>query len=229
MKKINHLAIGALISTFVIGAVSVSAFDLVLPGVTSNNTVKIEVDGELQKLPEDMYVLNYRDLNYTSARFIAESLGATVEFDEESNTIHLERAPYESEIIKTEPKSFYMKTPVLYKDEELSVELSKASVGKTVEITFDFKELPSNQRNTILFEDAYIEYAGITSEVDLSKEAGMDTVTSLSSGSTFKVHFKPLEIDGEKPEYIKVVLPIRSYEYSRDKNTDTWLVFRVLL
>ncbi|TCP59134.1 copper amine oxidase-like protein [Tumebacillus sp. BK434] len=84
ITKYKQLFAGILIGS-VIAGVSVASADQSITAYLS--PIKFTFDGEAKKLPEGYAVLTYKDRTYVPARFVAEELGANVEWINATQTV----------------------------------------------------------------------------------------------------------------------------------------------
>ena len=89
---------------------------------------KIEIDGSELKLMDGTRILNYGDRTYLSVRNIAESLGATVKWNEENKTISINKPKAEEKIVeKTVEKIVEVPSNKKTNYQKLPIKLNKKS------------------------------------------------------------------------------------------------------
>lgn len=82
--KLKYLLIGAVLGGGIANMGSTLANS---PTTVIADWVKFKFDGVQTPLPEDYTVLIHKDRTYVPARFVAEKLGADVEWDEKNHTV----------------------------------------------------------------------------------------------------------------------------------------------
>lgn len=118
-KKYRLLLVGMIIGCLC--TLSTQVFAISANAVTAwvSNLITIEFDGEIKPVPEGDNILTYRDHIYVPVRFVAENLGADVDWDYEMKRIKI-TSPKKKIIIeekkkeeeKKEPEIKYEKMPV---------------------------------------------------------------------------------------------------------------------
>lgn len=86
LKNYKQLIIGIVIGSFVSTAGAVLAASSSVTALLANH-IKFTFDGVQKKLPQGYAVLNYEDRTYIPTRFVAEQMGAKVEWDAETETV----------------------------------------------------------------------------------------------------------------------------------------------
>lgn len=113
MKKLGLFTTGLLSGIILSTTIAVNA-DL-LDGTTVSavipNKIALKIDGTYQSIPSEYNVLYYQGHNYLPYRYIAESLGGTVEWDGVTNTIEV-KAPEPQVVEKVVEKIVYVDVPV---------------------------------------------------------------------------------------------------------------------
>ena len=86
-EKVRYLVLGMAIGGSLMTSTLAFAYSPVAAWVENN--IKIYFNGELKELPDKYEILSYNGRTYTPARFIAEELGATVDWDEDNKSIYI--------------------------------------------------------------------------------------------------------------------------------------------
>lgn len=89
MKNYKHFFAGAIVGGVLLSGGNVLANNASLPSIT--NWVKYKFNDEEKTLPMGYTTLNYDGHTYVPARFIAEELGAEVEWDDKTKTVSIEK------------------------------------------------------------------------------------------------------------------------------------------
>lgn len=146
MKRFRIFAAGLLAGIVLAGSIPI--FATVISTVqTSIVDYKIVLDGKKLDIPSDTAILNYNDRTYTPSRFVAESLGATVNWLPDTQTV---------EIISPTPK-VVEKEVIKEVEKEVIKEVEKI-VEKPSER--DFLKLPVRY----VSDDCYIEVNGVNAK-----------------------------------------------------------------
>ena len=89
MKNYKQFIAGVVVGGVLLSGGNVLANNASLPSIT--NWVKYKIDGEYKSLPSGYTTLNYEGHTYVPTRFIAEQLGADVEWDDQTKTVTIEK------------------------------------------------------------------------------------------------------------------------------------------
>ncbi len=150
---------------FVVGLLTASMVTAMAAGrlvtVAVSDNVKVVFDGFEEKLPAGMEVLNYGDYNYFPLRYIAENLGAKVEYNYELGQIEVkspEPKVVEVEVEKivevTSKKPYYTLPQKLEKD-GLEIQLQRIDpYQRQIAFTLDVKD---DVIAILKYKDCYIE------------------------------------------------------------------------
>lgn len=87
MKKVSYLLTGVLIGSMVSYGASAFANNYQTVSAYLADSISFKFDNVEKELPSGYDVLLYNDRTYVPARFVAEELGATVDWDEDSKTV----------------------------------------------------------------------------------------------------------------------------------------------
>ncbi|MDD4390244.1 MAG: copper amine oxidase N-terminal domain-containing protein [Eubacteriales bacterium] len=123
MKRNRSLVIGIIIGMLAMsgGPMLASAAIAKIEAYT-NSDMTFTFDGEKKELPSEYEVLVYKDRSYVPVRFIAENLGATVDWNDETKIIALTSAKQE---IPQKPedvdKTIYKALPLFKENSDLKV------------------------------------------------------------------------------------------------------------
>ena len=104
--RIKSVVFGIIIGILTTASVTVFGISLATPRVEAwlqDQQVNIMVDGRTIDRPEGMHILNFNGRIHVPARLIAESLGATVHWDEPSQTVI---------IVSADPEVVEVRVPV---------------------------------------------------------------------------------------------------------------------
>lgn len=122
-KKYKYILIVLIVGMLFSITFNVFAETSSIISVFLKNNIKFEFNGEHKELPDEYVVLNYNGRTYVPARFIAEELGAEVQWDAVTNTINIVQEKQEdiSEEINEDIKQ----------DESSKVEYKEIPVSKS--------------------------------------------------------------------------------------------------
>lgn len=145
MRKYKQFISGVIVGGLLLSAGNVLANNASLPSIT--NWVKYKFNGEEKQLPSGYTTLNYDGHTYVPARFIAEELGAKVEWDDETKTVLVNK----QEVTQECPKCPQQEEKVEKNYEPLPV--SKTIDGVRVEVysveqTHEYTKFYLNVKNT---------------------------------------------------------------------------------
>ena len=179
-----------------------------------NTGARISFDGTVKAIPADMTVLFYQDRVYTPARFIAESLGADVGWDEKTETVLIKtpeptptpapsQAPSPSPTPSPAPVNYaYQTLPLRLIKNELTINIYGQEVSKNylrLYLDFVYRGALVNLDYTSV-KDSYITLNGekipMLAELGGLLEDGATYDTQLvfegnfSSGDVFTLTFK---------------------------------------
>ena len=152
-EKVRYLVLGMAIGGSLMTSTLAFAYSPVAAWVENN--IKIYFNGELKELPDKYEVLSYNGRTYTPARFIAEELGATVDWDEDNKSIYINYVDKETD------KEIPEVDEEIEKEEE-KVEDEKEEVKKPQKY---YQKLPVN----LTTEEARIAITGVTFENNETK------------------------------------------------------------
>lgn len=235
MKKIKTFMAGIIVGVIIASSVTVFAESVIIQAY--RNQTKITLDGKGLVLPSDTSVLNYNDRTYTPARFIAESLGATVDWDAENDTVKItspEPVVIEKEVIKEVPVEKkeetpatrdYMKLPVRYATKDYYVDVYGASLFTS---SAEFRLTIKNESDRdiaiyLLYQDAYVLSGDKKVYAD---RINSDWYNSISMDSTVDgtLSFPAVPKENEK---ITLVLPIEIKDYSKNTTEKKEITFYI--
>lgn len=144
MKKNKHLLIGLIVGMLVASGGQIfaaSAIEKVEAYI--NHDMTFTFDGEKKALSDDYQVLVYKDKSYVPVRFVAENLGATVEWNDTTKVIALTSAKQETSSKPDDTdKTVYKELPIFKQNESLKVSADmygKDSKGDRVWFTVENK------------------------------------------------------------------------------------------
>ncbi|WCN38107.1 copper amine oxidase N-terminal domain-containing protein [Aneurinibacillus uraniidurans] len=112
-----------LVSGIIIGAVTatcVSVFGASVDLPIINEVIKFEFNEKQKELPEGYSVLQYQGHTYVPARFIAEELGAKVDWDENKKTVKITKSTIQPPV---DSGVQYEKIPVTYTKDGIRIEI----------------------------------------------------------------------------------------------------------
>ncbi|EKN62808.1 copper amine oxidase N-terminal domain-containing protein [Schinkia azotoformans] len=89
MKNYKQFIAGVIVGGVLLSGGNVLANNASLPSIT--NWVKYKINGEAKALPSGYTTLNYEGHTYVPTRFIAEQLGADVEWDDQTKTVTIDK------------------------------------------------------------------------------------------------------------------------------------------
>lgn len=87
--KYKQLVIGVLLGSMITGAGAAAASQSTTVSAFLKDGVLFKFNGKEKKLEDGYSVLNYKNATYVPARFVAEELGATVTWDNKTQTISI--------------------------------------------------------------------------------------------------------------------------------------------
>lgn len=205
MRNYKQFISGVIVGGLLLSGGNVLANGSSLPSIT--NWVKYKFNGEEKQLPSGYTTLNYEGHTYVPARFVAEELGAEVDWDVNSNTViiknKLENSPVQSE--NNEQGNNSEGTESENKPEETEKKP-----------TVNYKELPTNQTlNGVSVELYDVDqsndaYTTIYFRVKNTNEAPMQLVQSSAY----------LEIDGKQYKHSEVSPMYKDQSWFIDLNED---------
>ena len=198
MKK-RALVLAAVVSLAAAGVVYAQDV-LARVEVIVANHFTLNIDGTDRTLPEGQYIFNYDGRVYLPFRFVAELMGAEIDFDGENNRVYM---------TSPEPVVVEVEVPVAIPKPE---EEAAPEVEVTVERTFF--ELPVKQRirevtftvfgldrgsdhtavyfdidSTLFFGEIFVEFADAFIETDQGRfEANLHQLGWVSSRGGFNMH-----------------------------------------
>ena len=164
MKKNKHLLIGLVVGMLVASGGQIFAANAIEKiEAYINHDMTFTFDGEKKALPDDYEVLVYKDRSYVPVRFVAENLGATIDWNDTAKVIAITSAKQETPSKPETPdnvdKAVYKALPIFKQNENLKVsanmygEDSKGDrVWFTVENKTD-KPIQLNQMSTKIVAD----------------------------------------------------------------------------
>ena len=179
--RMKSVVFGIIIGILTTASISVLGISLATPRVEvwlQDQQVSIMVDGRTLERPHDAHILNFNGRVHVPARFIAESLGATVTWDEPSQTVIIVSAqnqvvqqpaattpPAEEPVEETPepqaPRRHYSPLPVrrVIRDISINVTHMEFYLSQT-EVIFD---LDSRSQWPIMFlrYHTFIEFQGV--------------------------------------------------------------------
>ena len=160
MKKRIYTIAALLAGVMIIGSVSALARTAELEGKAYwNNKAKILFDDNTRILTDDYLIINYKDYNYTSARFIAEGLGAKVDYDEKERTIKITSPTYGPVYEEINVEDAYLEAPMKYEDERLGLTVHGITLEYPAAIYFSVDSVDYSKGSvTLEYDKAYLEY-----------------------------------------------------------------------
>lgn len=90
--KYKQLVIGLVLGSMITGAGAAAASQSTAISAFLKDGITFKFNGEEKKLEDGYSVLNYKNSTYVPARFVAEELGATVKWDNKTQTISIDSA-----------------------------------------------------------------------------------------------------------------------------------------
>ena len=179
MKRNKHLLIGLVVGVLIASGGQIfaaSAIEKIEAYI--NHDMTFTFDGEKKALPDDYEVLVYKDKSYVPVRFVAENLGATVDWNDDTKVIAITSAKPETPINPENPNNVdtvYKELPIFKQNENLKVsadmygEDSKGDrVWFTVENKTD-KPIQLNQSSTKIIADGKAYSMDSKQAVDFDK------------------------------------------------------------
>ena len=180
--RMKSVVFGIIIGILTTASITVLGISLATPRVEvwlQDQQVSIMVDGRTLERPAGTHILNFNDRIHVPARFIAESLGATVTWDERSQTVIIVSAdnqvvqqpaaptppaqepPAEETPEPAPPRRHYSPLPVrrVIRDIAINVTHMEFYLSQT-EVVFD---LDTRSQWPIMFlrEYTFIEFGGV--------------------------------------------------------------------
>lgn len=104
-NKVKHITAGIIIGAICTTSIGALASSSTLVNAWLTENVAFKFNDEYKTVPEEYKVFIYEDRTYVPVRFVAENLGATVDWDESSRTVKLstpELKPSEEKEIEEE-------------------------------------------------------------------------------------------------------------------------------
>ena len=234
MKSVR---IKSVVFGFIIGAItasSVTAFGIAyasgqVEAWLQDKQIRLIVDNTPVTLPEDMHILNYDNRIYTPARLVAETLGATVEWDDKMQTVVITKPEPEIVEVEVEVEKIVERpssgsnnnnnSSVRYHHSPLPIRMIKDGIRINIkeiffhdyrtDIVFDF-ENDSGYPLMFTKEQIYIEHEGIKYTVMDDFEGRFDNTTPYGfDEKDMKLTFEALPIyEGE----VKINLVMEWYK-----------------
>lgn len=222
MKNFKMLVCGIIIGVVVGGAITVGAATGAKVQAQLSPTVKFNFDGELKTLPADMFVLEYADRNYISARFIAETLGAVVTWDEKTETIYIKSAPpevitTEKEVIKEVEKASqaeYYSLPQTLTRSGVTLEINQINPGSYGYVYIEIRKLP-HFVTMLDYENVVIEFPDGT-KAKTEKNMNYEWLNSVQVGQKSMLIFTSIP---EKQTKFTLVVPFIIEDFNLQKQT----------
>lgn len=197
----------SIITAAIIGLGSVAVFaDTLSVEAYINNSFKYIFNDRQQPLPQEYRTLVYNGRSYVPARFVAESLGATVDFNDDTKEISFDYISADNlEEIRIENEEYRNRIEEL---EDRIVELEQDLESKDDMENILYNELPITQR--------FNDYQVILSDFDVDTYSNYSFLSvyleNIDNGNSFKI--SPLD----------TVLSINGKEYKPSASaTDTEL------
>ena len=184
--RMKSVVFGIIIGVLTTISITVLGISLATPRVEvwmQTNQVRIMVDGRTLELPDDAHILNFNGRIHTPARVIAESLGATVEWDEVSQTVIIvsgdrnvlegpaptpapETAPPPETTAPAAPSRHYSPLPVRRIIQDVSINIT--SMEFFLSQTEVLMDLNINSQWPVMFlrDQIYIEFEGVKYPVE---------------------------------------------------------------
>ena len=235
----KSMRIKSIVFGFIIGALtasSVTAFGLVyasgkVEAWVQDKQIRILVDDKHVPLPDDMHILNYNNRIYTPARLVADSLGATVEWNESMQAVSIRSA--EPEVIEIEVeverereadavvdnrKYHYSELPIRINKENVRINITQVELYNSVtEVFVDF-ENASDYPVMFLKEQTYLEYDGVKYTIFDDYDGRFNN----STDSKFKKDDMRLTFEGIPKDATEVKLNLVMELYNRNYSTDPY-------
>jgi Copper amine oxidase N-terminal domain. len=120
--KYKQLVIGVLLGSMITGAGAAAASQSTTITAFLKDGILFKFNGEEKKLEDGYSVLNYKNSTYVPARFVAEELGATVTWDNKTQTISIN-----SSVGSKEPVQSNSTNPVVTKPEPTATVTGQAA------------------------------------------------------------------------------------------------------
>ncbi|MGN0711812.1 MAG: stalk domain-containing protein [Anaerovoracaceae bacterium] len=181
MKKKNILTAGIAIGLFLSMGIQVFAAGAIEKiEAYVNHQMNFTFDGESKVLPDDYEVIVYKDRSYVPVRFIAENLGAEVEWNNETKNISItspKSTSTDEPTSSTEemPKYDYRKLPLYNENSnfKMSVTLfTDDDYGKKLNVTLENKTdnpIQLDQMSTV------VEVNGVEHSMKKASISNLDT------------------------------------------------------
>ncbi len=219
MKKLAYVMAGFLAGLLVIGTATAFAKTADLIGkVYWNKDVNILFDGETRILTGDYVVMNYLDYNYTSARFIAEGLGAKVEYDEKTNSIKVKSQEHEKVVYEElNAEGAYLEAPIKYEDKYIEMTVNGFLFGSYPILYYTIENVVD--KPNFDYEKAYIDYEG--KKYYARYDNRIDWVQDLGTVSEAKLEFDEVKIVNS--DEVKVVIPYGHSQSSEGEHVELLL------
>ncbi|MBD3920424.1 hypothetical protein H8B09_16805 [Paenibacillus sp. PR3] len=120
--KYKQLVIGVLLGSMITGAGAAAASQSTAISAFLKDGITFKFNGEEKKLEDGYSVLNYKNSTYVPARFVAEELGATVKWDNKTQTISIDSTAGSKEPVQSNSTN-----PVVTKPEPTATETGQAA------------------------------------------------------------------------------------------------------
>lgn len=124
MRNYKQFISGVIVGGLLLSGGNVLANNSSLPSIT--NWVKYKFNGEEKQLPSGYATLNYDGHTYVPSRFIAEELGAEVEWDDKTKTVLINKEAVTQELPECPPQQDD-------KEEKVEKEYQALPVAKTID------------------------------------------------------------------------------------------------
>ena len=233
LSRMKSIVFGIIIGVLTTASITVVGISLATPRVEvwlQTQDISIIVDGRTLSLPEGAHILNFNGRVHVPARVIAESLGATVQWDEPSQTVIIVSADptvIEREIevpveVPAPPDpaviaARYSPLPMRRVQHHISMNITAMEFFLSqTEVILDFE---SRSQWPILFlrEQTYMEFRGEKFPVDyIFNPIFSNSLPNNYSRDDMRLTFAPLPEDiirsGEDVDQITVVITIEVME-----------------
>lgn len=240
MKNLKGLMAGLIIGVLITGGtVGAFAFSESVMAIAGN--YKLQFDGKYQTLPDGQAILNYNGRIYTPARFVAETLGAKVGWDDASRTVSIEspepkvvekivekivekEVPAENSENTTESR--FMTLPIRYEVDDVRIEIyGSRRFSDETELLISF-ENKSENRFDLIIPGEFTATDAKGKELDYLYDQARDALVNQSNNNKIDT-FITIEQKKDEKRLIKLEVPYVTEVLRNNSKTNGTAIFYI--